>query len=83
MGFGSATAFYFARGHNDSSLCGGPASLCRLVDSLQGPGYPFPTRGRWVGGGAVTRYKAFSRFFAARNVGWCGLPTAVGGASRF
>lgn len=49
MGFGSATAFYFARGHNDSSLCGGPASLCRLVDSLQDPGYPFPTRGRWVG----------------------------------
>ena len=48
-----------ARGFHDNSLCGGPASSCRLLDSLQGPGSPFPTRGRWVAGGAVTRYKAF------------------------
>nr|DAN27363.1 MAG TPA: hypothetical protein [Caudoviricetes sp.] len=31
----------------------------------------------------VTRYKAFSRFFAARNVSWCGLPPAVGDATLF
>nr|DAN60361.1 MAG TPA: hypothetical protein [Caudoviricetes sp.] len=35
------------------------------------------------GGGLVTRYKALRCFFAARNVGWCGLPPAVGGATCF
>lgn len=49
MGFGSNAAFWLPAGSMVAVLRGHRKSM-PAKDCLQCPGYPFPTRGRWVGG---------------------------------
>lgn len=53
------------------AVCAGPRKSMPARDCLQCPGYPFPTRGRWV----RRRGHTLQGFHLTplRNVGWCGL----------